>query len=63
MKPPSGEMVWWRFKSGLGSGLWAFGYVTYTSNEDLVRMGSHNGDNMGGRVVSHAEIEWKPYRT
>lgn len=58
-RPPSGSMVYWRAKNALD---WFFGYVTYESGHDLVRMGRWNGDSMGGRVVSASDIEWKPYR-
>ena len=57
-KPPSGTMVYWRLK---GSSFWRFGYVSYTNDADLVRMGSWNGDTTGGFTVSSSEIEWKPY--
>ncbi len=60
-RPPSGSMVWWRFKKNVPSS-WTFGYVTYESGHDLVRMGRWNGDTMGGSVVSAYEIEWKEYR-
>lgn len=56
MKPPSGHMVWWRFKGVIGP--YRFGYVTYESG-DMVRMGNWNGDTMGGTVVDAHEIEWK----
>lgn len=53
-------MVYWRFAGPPSA--WRFGYCTYESGHDLVRMGAYNGDTMGGSVVSAAEIEWKEYR-
>lgn len=58
-RPPSGHMVWWRAK---GAVEWRFGYVTYVSGHDMIRMGRWNGDTTGGAVVSSADIEWKEYR-
>lgn len=58
-RPPSGTMVWWRGKGRLE---WRFGYCTYVSGYDLIRMGRWNGDTFGGSVVSASEIEWKEYR-
>ena len=60
-RPPPGTMVWWRFKSPEPRD-YRFGYCTYAQGQDLVRMGSWNGDTMGGAVVSASEIEWKEYR-
>lgn len=59
-RPPPGTMVYWRFAGPPSA--WRFGYCTYESGHDLVRMGAYNGDTMGGSVVSAAEIEWKEYR-
>ena len=59
-KPPPGFMVYWRYKKDVPSP-WLFGYVTYTNICDLVRMGSYNGDDTHGTVVSVSEIEWKYY--
>ena len=58
-KPPSGHMVYWRFKSNQPSA-YRFGYVTHKSN-NLILMGRWNGDTMGGSVVDADEIEWKDY--
>lgn len=58
-RPPPGSMCWWRF-TGVGS--YRFGYCTYVSGHDLVRMGAHNGDITFGSVVDVNEIEWRPYR-
>ncbi len=58
-RPPSGSMCWWRFK---GAGPYRFGYCTYVSGHDLVRMGANNGDTTFGSVVSVNEIEWRPYK-
>lgn len=60
-RPPSGSMVYWRFKSRAPCG-WAFGYVTYAGGSNMLRMGRWNGDDMGGAVVDSAEIEWKEYQ-
>jgi hypothetical protein len=51
-------MVYWRQRCG---GEWRFGYCTYVSGSDLVRMGRWNGDTAGGVVVSVGDIEWRPY--
>jgi hypothetical protein len=59
-RPPSGSMVYWRFKTN-APGAWRFGYVTYAGGCDMLRMGAWNGDNMGGSVVSAPEIEWRHY--
>ena len=59
MKPASGSMVYWRFKSK--GTQWYFGYCTFTNHYDLVRMGRWNGDITGGMVVSINDIEWKKY--
>ena len=62
-RPPPGSMVYWRYLSAADLRPdWRFGYCTYESGHDLVRMGRHNGDNDGGVVVSISEIEWRPYR-
>ncbi len=37
-KPPSGSMVYWRFRTQVPCP-WRFGYVTYEKGYDLVRMG------------------------
>jgi hypothetical protein len=58
-RPPSGSMVWWRQKGKLN---WLFGYCTYVSSHDLIRLGRWNGDTIGGYVVSISDIEWRPYR-
>lgn len=60
MMQPSG-MVYWRFKNTTSP--WKFGYVSSCNSPNLIRMGSYNGDTMGGHVVSVSEIEWKDYRT
>ncbi len=59
-RPPPGTMVYWRFKSA--GGAWTFGYATYASGCDLLRMGRWNGDTSGGTVVSAFDIEWRPYQ-
>lgn len=52
-------MVHWRFtKNG---GAYHFGYVTYESGPNLIRMDRWNGDSVGGQVVSAYDIEWEPY--
>jgi hypothetical protein len=40
---------------------WRFGYCTWLSDPDLVRMGNWNGDTMGGSIVSASEIETREY--
>lgn len=57
-RPPPGTMCYWRAK---GSVEWRFGYCTYVSGPDMVRMGRWNGDTSGGSVVSIGDIEWKRY--
>ena len=57
-RPPSGSMVYWRGKGQLE---WRFGYVTYVSGYNMVRMGPWNGANDRGPVVDSNEIEWRPY--
>lgn len=57
-RPPSGAMVLWRAKGTLG---WRFGYVTYVSGHDLIRLGRWNGDTTGGHIVSCSDIEWRKY--
>lgn len=61
-RPPSGTMVYWRFKGPTPTG-YRFGYCTYAGGHDLVRMGAYNGDTMGGMVVKAFEIEWELYRS
>lgn len=58
MRPPNGTMIYWRQKGTL---TWRFGYTSYVSNGNLVRMGTYNGDDMGGYIVDPSDIEWKPY--
>ncbi len=58
-RPPSGTIVYWRFA---GPRPYRFGYCTYVSGPNLVRMGAYNGDTMGGHIVDVSEIEWKEYR-
>lgn len=60
-RPPSGSMVYWRFKRNAPSA-WAFGYVTYAGGCNMLRMGRWNGDTMGGAVVDASEIEWREYQ-
>lgn len=61
MRPSSGSMVWWRFKSQVPCP-WKFGYVTYIpGTSDMVRMGHWNGNSTNGPVVSCSEIEWRDY--
>ena len=57
-RPPSGRMCYWR---GKGMVEWRFGYCTYVSGSNLVRMGRWNGDTSGGSVVDIGDIEWKTY--
>lgn len=59
-RPPSGTMVYWRFKASAPCP-WVFGYVTYLENGDMIRLGAWNGDATNGRVVDASEIEWRPY--
>lgn len=61
IRPPSGSMVWWRFLGDAVHRDWRFGYCTYISGSDLVRMGRWNGDTSCGFVVSVKDIEWKRY--
>lgn len=58
-RPPPGTMVWWRFTATGGE--YRFGYCTYVSGQNLVRMGFYNGDSTRGPVVDINEIEWKAY--
>jgi hypothetical protein len=58
-RPPPGTMVWWRFKDKGGE--YRFGYCTYVSGYNLVRMGPYNGASYHGPVVDINEIEWKEY--
>lgn len=58
-RPPSGSMVYWRQKGALD---WHFGYVTYESGHDLIRMG-HIGImrtrfNSVGKTSSAILIGW-----
>lgn len=57
-RPPSGSMVYWRFKKNIPCA-YVFGYVTYVSGPTLIRMGLYNGDSTGGSIVDSTEIEWK----
>lgn len=57
-RPPSGSMCWWRVK---GAAEWRFGYCTYVSGPNMIRLGRWNGDTSGGSVVSIGDIEWKKY--
>ena len=57
-RPPPGSMVYWSAKNAVE---WRFGYCTYVSGSDMVRMGRWNGDTTGGSVVSIGDIQWKPY--
>lgn len=58
-RPPSGTMVYWRGKGQLE---WRFGYVTYVSGYNLIRMGPWAGANDRGPIVDSNEIEWKTYQ-
>ena len=58
-RPPSGLMVYWRFKRNV-PGPWHFGYVMII-NSELIRMGRWSGDRDGGSVVDPTEIEWRAY--
>lgn len=51
-------MCYWRQRGALE---WRFGYCTYVSGHDLIRMGSYNGDTTGGRIVSIDDIEWRKH--
>jgi hypothetical protein len=61
-------MIYWRPRSLCRCGeqmrenQWQFGYVTYLNDPDLIRLGSWNGDTMGGQIMSASGIEWRPYR-
>lgn len=57
-EPPMGSMVYWRFKRK-EPGRYHFGYVSRAGS--MLRMGSWNGDTMGGTIVDPVEIEWKEY--
>ena len=57
-RPPPGSMVYWKAQNAVE---WRFGYCTYVSGPDIVRMGRWNGDTTGGSVVSTGGIQWKPY--
>lgn len=61
-RPPSGSMVYWRFKTNAPCEWW-FGYCTYAGGYNMLRMGRWNGDTTGGDIVSASEIEWKAYRS
>ena len=52
--------MYWRFKGG---NAYRFGYVTYTDNPNIIRLGNWNGDSMGGVLADYAEIEWSPYNS
>jgi len=58
-RPPSGSMVWWRFRKQGGE--YRFGYCTYVSGPCLIRLGRWNGDTTHGSVVDVNEIEWKKH--
>ena len=59
--PPSGHMLYWRWKRKDGQpAIWLFGYCTWVGS-GLVRMGAWNGDTSHGNVVDPADIEWRPY--
>lgn len=60
-RPSPGSMVLWRFKNNAPCA-YRFGYCTYHSSYNMVRMGNWNGDTTGGSIVDVNEIEWKPYR-
>lgn len=57
-RPSPGSMVYWRPR---GTVSWLFGYCTYESGYNMIRMGRWNGDITGGQVVDIADIEWLPY--
>ena len=60
-RPPTGSMIWWRFKKQAPCG-WVFGYVSYVfSGVNLIRLGTYNGDLFGGAVVDFTEIEWESH--
>lgn len=59
MHPPSGSMVYWRFKARAPCP-WIFGYCTYLSRQ-MLRMGAWNGDTVNGPVVAEEEVEWREY--
>lgn len=58
-RPPSGSMVYWRFLGPPSA--YRFGYCTYVSGHNIIRMGRWNGDTIGGSVVDANEIEWREY--
>lgn len=58
MKPYNGKMVYWKDKSNTN---WRFGYVTWTTNYNLIRLGRWNGDDMGGALRDINDIEWRDY--
>ncbi len=58
MRPPSGSMVLWRYR---GKPKWYFGYVTYISGPDLIRLGPYNGCTDMGPIVSIDDIEWREH--
>ncbi|AGS81059.1 hypothetical protein [Caulobacter phage Cr30] len=58
-RPPPGSMCYWRYNN---SKEWKFGYCTYVSGYDMIRLGRWNGDDIGGPVVSISDIEWKEYK-
>lgn len=49
-------MVYWRFKARAPCP-YVFGYCTYVSGCNMVRMGAWNGDTFDGSVVDVNEIE------
>jgi hypothetical protein len=59
-RPPPGSMVLWRFSKEEKA--YMFGYVTYVSSYNMIRMGLWNGDSNHGPVVDIADIDWKEYR-
>lgn len=59
-RPPSGSMVYWRFRAQVPCN-WRFGYVSYVKSWELIRMGNWNGDTSSGPIVSVSEIEWRKH--
>lgn len=59
-RPPPGTMVYWRFKDRAPCPF-VFGYCTYVSGSNMVRMGCWNGDTTLGPVVDVNEIDWRKH--
>ena len=55
VRPPPGSMVFWRFTEEVPC-VYHFGYVTYVSGYDLIRMGQYNGDTMGVLLLRRLKL-------